>query len=204
MASTRDLINPVNDEMKDLRDKVLEAMSMKQIVKDILHALTYIHSKTDDHNDKITHRDIKPENILIMRNERDGKFVVKFTDFDSSKQLEVDERVSITTNVTTEAYKDPAIDNKKWEEEEVVIKDYEDGDVYATGVSLFEFLGDGRLVLIAKKACSNFSECRVSILWTDWTSTCVGLMDSSLGHFHNKPALLKFIMLQVEILFLLC
>ena len=78
--------------------ELLDKMPAREIVRQVFTGLAYVHSKTDDVNDKITHRDVKPENILIVRHKRDGSFAIKFTDFDSSKQLDVGERVKITTD----------------------------------------------------------------------------------------------------------
>ena len=62
--------------------------------------MSYIHSNNGVDN-KISHRDIKPENLLIFRQQRDGKLVIKYADFNSSKQLGVDDTVNITTVLFT-------------------------------------------------------------------------------------------------------
>ena len=142
LCSSRDIISPSTPEMCKQRDEVLSKITMKELFHHACKALAYTHSKTDDVNDNISHRDIKPENILIVPHQRDGTVVGKLADYDSSKQLEVDKRVAISTNVTTEEYKDPVMDEKKAEGLQVVIVDHLFGDIYSLGVSGFEFLAN--------------------------------------------------------------
>ena len=104
--------------------------------------MAYIHSNNGV-DDKISHRDIKPENLLIFRQKRDGKLVIKYADFDSSKQLGVDDAVNISTGLFTKKYLDPNIDWKKSKRMRVQWKEYQGGDVYSGGCVLYEVLRDG-------------------------------------------------------------
>ena len=150
VCSLRDIINPVTPEMVEMQETILAKISMKDILRQVCSAMTYVHSKTDDVNNNISHRDIKPENVLICLQKRDGSFIPKLTDFDSSKQLDVDERVHITTNVFTEEYKDPAIDDMKMDDQLVIVISYLFADIYALGVSAFELLGNGMYLFQGK------------------------------------------------------
>ena len=105
--------------------------------------MSYIHSNEGLDN-KISHRDIKPENLLIFRQKRDGKLVIKYADFDSSKQLGVDDSVNISTgHLFTKKYLDPNIDQKHTDRQQVMWREYQGGDVYASGCVLYEVLQNG-------------------------------------------------------------
>ena len=105
--------------------------------------MSYIHSNNGVDN-KISHRDIKPENLLIFRQKRDGKLVIKYADFDSSKLLGVDESVNVTTkSLFTKKYLDPQIDRKITKGQQVTWKEYQGGDVYSGGCVLYEVLRNG-------------------------------------------------------------
>ena len=100
-GSLRDVLRPTTDEARTLQVALFEKMSRKALLRQVFDALTYIHSNTDDQRNKISHRDVKPENLLVVALERDGSFALKFTDFDSAKQLDFGVRVSITTGAFT-------------------------------------------------------------------------------------------------------
>ena len=140
VCSLWDIINPTTPEMVELRDKILAKISMKEILRQVSSAVAYIHSKTDDVDNNISHRDIKPENILICIKKRDGSVIPKVTDFDSSKQLGVSERVQITTNVFTALYKDPVLDKLKTGDLLVLVICFLFGDIFSLGISVFEAL----------------------------------------------------------------
>lgn len=70
-------MHPKNEDPRTLPESLA-----KQMTKQILHALAYLHGKD------ITHRDIKPDNILIASEE---PFVVKLTDFGLSKMANDDD-----------------------------------------------------------------------------------------------------------------
>ena len=106
-GSLLDVIIPDTPEKQDLHDRVFAKMSPRDIVHDIFCALAYIHSRLDIHKNTISHRDIKPANLLIAPQERDGTFAIKFTDFDSAKALEDDQKAAITTGMFTLLYLDP-------------------------------------------------------------------------------------------------
>ena len=142
-GSLRDILQPDGPEMEALRVEFLASISPRKVVQDIFLGLAYIHSKTDEVEDKISHRDVKPENLLIVRSKRDGTFSIKFTDFDSAKQLMTTERVKITTKAFTEEYKDPNIDKRIKAGETVEVEDYLSADVWAAGLVAYEVLGDG-------------------------------------------------------------
>ena len=151
LASVRDL-NRSTPEMIALKKEVFATMSPKDLARDILHGLVYIHSNTIDVTDKISHRDIKPENLLLIRKVRDGSFDVKFSDFDSAKQLDVDASVDITTGVFSKAYLDPYLDLKKSKGQRVNWLEYLRGDVYSGGCVLYEVLAGGEYLFQGESA----------------------------------------------------
>ena len=105
--------------------------------------MSYVHS-TNGVDNKISHRDIKPENLLIFRQKRDGKLVIKYADFDSSKLLGVDESVNVTTkSLFTKKYLDPQINQKVTKGQQVNWSEYQWGDVYSGGCALYEVLRNG-------------------------------------------------------------
>ena len=139
-CSLRDVIHPTTPETRELRVKVIDRLGRREVIRQVFIGLAFIHSKTDEVKDKISHRDVKPENLLIFIHERDGTITIKFTDFDSAKQLEVDESVYITTNIFTEMYKDPNISRKKEDGESVIIDDYLAADIFAAALVAYEVL----------------------------------------------------------------
>ena len=164
IASLRDL-NRNTPQMKALK-KELFGPNPNQVVLDFIRGMAYIHSSTIDVNNKISHRDIKPENILLFRQKRDGKLALKFTDFDSSKQLNVDAMVNITSGVFTFRYLDPQIEKLKKEQRmasgrpssgssaaqasKINWKKYLGGDVYSGGCVIYEMLANGEYLYEGK------------------------------------------------------
>ena len=143
-GSLRDIFGE-DPKSRALRDKVLSKITGKEIVSQVINGLAYIHSKTDQHDNKITHRDVKPENILFQHRERDGKFQIKYTDFDSAKQLDVGISTHrVTTGVFTEEYKDPQLEKKQKAGEAITIEVFEEHDKFGAACTSFEILGDGR------------------------------------------------------------
>ena len=61
---------------------------------------------------------------MIFPQERDGSHVIKISDFDSSKSLDDDKKVAVTTGMFTEKYQDPWLAMMKERGENV------DGDIY--------------------------------------------------------------------------
>ena len=144
LASMRDINRPLTPETKQLRDELFATKTKKEIILDIVRALSYVHSSKSDVNDKISHRDIKPDNLLLTRMDRDGSLGIKLADFDSSKKVDVDDNVKITTGVFTEKYLDPHIADKKLEGENVISKEYLGGDIYSLALAIYEFLTSGK------------------------------------------------------------
>ena len=140
-GSLRDIIQPT-EEMKPLRQRLLHTKDIHDIIHDIFDGVTYIHSRTDDVSNMISHRDIKPENIIVVPQKRDGSFAIKFTDFDSAKQMDEDDHVKITGGVMTPLYQDPNLVGKR--SKDVSADDYAAHDVYATALVTFELLGNGK------------------------------------------------------------
>ena len=98
-ASLRDILSPATPEMQRLREEVLSQRDWKDIIQEVLQGLAYINSNKW-HSNNISHRDVKPENIIIVRRQRDGALMFKFSDFDSAKILED----HVSANVTTGRY----------------------------------------------------------------------------------------------------
>ena len=149
LGSIRDIINPNGDKKREeLRDKVYLKKTKRDIVQEALEGLAYVHSKTDKHDNRISHRDFKPENILIFPQERSGSFVVKITDFDSSKSMEDgDKRVAMTTGMCTEVYQDPWLAKRKEKGKPVTSDDYLRHDTYSFGLFFFELLDGTHLYM---------------------------------------------------------
>ena len=130
--------------MKELQEEVFGKISRKDIIKQVLQGLAYIHSNTDKHNNNISHRDVKPENIVIVRLARDGSLIFKFTDFDSAKELDQNVLACITSGVFTEIYKAPEIGATKAKGDQMGGLDYVKGDGYAAGLVVHDVLTDGK------------------------------------------------------------
>ena len=139
-GSLRDIIR---DKDGPLRQKLLQKMDMRDVIGQVFDGLTYIHSNKYMDKDRIAHRDIKPENILVTLQKRDGSYIIKFTDFDSAKQLDKEQMVEITKDAFTGLYLDPALRAKIEQGEQVLINDYLAHDVYATALVMYELLGNG-------------------------------------------------------------
>ena len=70
----------------NLNDYVLQMKKLSQItafqfMRQIASALEYLHSKN------ILHRDIKPGNIVVTKDTKSGKCVIKITDFGTARQV---------------------------------------------------------------------------------------------------------------------
>ena len=118
-GSLRDIITPTTPGAEQLKHRVLATMSRGDLFRQFLHALTYVHSRTDEDDEAISHRDVKPENVLLTSNPRDATFVPKLSDFDSAKSLEVGGSANVSSYAYTEEYRDPFIDQKKDEGEDL-------------------------------------------------------------------------------------
>ena len=118
---------------------------MRDAVAQMFDGVAYIHSKTDEVKNKISHRDLKPENVLIVKKPRDGKLVIKITDFGSVKQLDEGILTAMTTQVAvyTPLYLDPNLKKKKEKREEVMVDDYLAHDVFGAAEVAYELIGNG-------------------------------------------------------------
>ena len=156
LASIRDVLHPPETKMKELREALFAKITPRNIVREIFHGVAYIHSNTDKWRNRISHCDIKPENILIFLNKRDGSFVIKISDFDSSVQsLEMndvvgdddddDDAMSVEKDDFLQGeYCDANIVSKRVSKEPLDDEDYVAHDVYACAMVGFEILvGDG-------------------------------------------------------------
>lgn len=107
-----DLLQQLNHNLAFIQNNIMK------IAKQLLSALSYIHSK------KIAHHDIKPENILF-----DSKFNAKLSDFGCAAE-------EITNGQYiggTPSYMAPEIFNG-------TVKDRRKGDIYSLGLVLHEIL----------------------------------------------------------------
>ena len=167
-GSLRDAFNEKHPN-EDLRNALLSAMERRDIVRHMATGLSYIHSKTDDQNDQITHRDVKLDNILIFKRERDEKFDIKYTDFDSAKQFDVDESVgAVTTDAFTEVYQDPNLERMLNEGKAISIKDLVNNDIWAAALAMFEVLADGKHLFAGKNKLQtmiNIANCDLGNLY---------------------------------------
>ena len=106
--------------LKKKPNKRLEEEECKYIYKQIVHAISYIHSQ------KVTHRDLKLENLLINES-----FIVKIIDFGFSTCFSHEKKVKIFCGTPT--YMAPEI---------VTRKEYSGppADVWALGILLYVML----------------------------------------------------------------
>jgi len=94
---------PANSLEEHLKaDKTFTESEVKEIAKDILGILTYLHQ----HQPPIIHRDIKPSNILLTTSSTGGKSEVYLVDFGSVQTLAARESGTITV-VGTYGYMPP-------------------------------------------------------------------------------------------------
>ena len=143
-GSLRDITGPL-PKNPTLKQELLSCMTMRDAVAQMFDGVAYIHSKTDEVKNKISHRDLKPENILIVKKPRDGKLVIKITDFGSVKQLDEGILTAMTTQVAvyTPLYLDPNLKKKKEKREEVMVDDYLAHDVFGAAEVAYELIGNG-------------------------------------------------------------
>lgn len=112
----------------ELFDEIIKRKYMNEqdtafIVRQILSAITYCHSKG------IVHRDLKPENILIDSVTSDGKIYIKVIDFGAA--LFFSPKVKISETLGTPYYIAP----------EVLFGEYnEKCDLWSIGVIMFILL----------------------------------------------------------------
>ena len=85
-GSLRDIISPETEAAQQLKEKLMHSTSLRDIVFQILDALKYVHSKTDEMNDQISHRDIKPENFLLGRQSTRRDDCIHIIDFGLAKE----------------------------------------------------------------------------------------------------------------------
>ena len=89
------------------------------------------------------YRDIKPANLLISPQERDGTFSTKFTDFDSAKSLDEDQKAAITAGMFTMLYLDPHLAKLMTQELMVSFMEYVNHDVFAIALVFYQILCKG-------------------------------------------------------------
>ena len=90
------------------------------------------------------YRDIKPANLLILPQERDGTFSIKFTDFDSAKSLDGHQKAAITAGMFTMLYLDPHLAKLMTEELMVSFMEYLNHDVFAIALVFYQILCKGK------------------------------------------------------------
>ena len=106
-----------------LAEAKLTEEELKTVTRDLLSALSYLHSRN------ICHRDIKPENVLYDRESKK----VKLIDFGISKKtFQRGERRDMLTNIGTFFYKAPEMFLGGGYDERV--------DLWALGVTLFQLV----------------------------------------------------------------
>ena len=82
------------------RDNFLGEPILRSVMKQLLHALVYIHANG------VVHRDIKPENLLVSSKD---PFTVKLSDFGLSKMIDHDEQAALITFCGTMLYCAPEV-----------------------------------------------------------------------------------------------
>ena len=70
------------------RRPLLERPAVRHVLLPVLHALSYLHSKS------VMHRDLKPENLLVAGNLREGEGMVKLCDFGLSLNFSAERPVT--------------------------------------------------------------------------------------------------------------
>ena len=138
VGSMRYIIQPSTPEAKALRAELLSKTSLQEVIRRLLEGLSYIHSNVDEVKNKISHRDIKPDNLLIHRLSRDGSLVIKYTDFDSAKQVDFDGKNPVTTGAFTAIYLAPEIMEAILRGKHLGASDYLAHDVFAVALVAFE------------------------------------------------------------------
>jgi calcium-dependent protein kinase len=103
-----------------LKSKHFNENIAAKIMKQLLSAIAYCHSK------KIVHRDLKPENLLIVKN---NSFEIKVIDFGLSRTFEPNK--NMYSRMGTPFYIAPEVLKKKYNEK---------CDVWACGVILYILL----------------------------------------------------------------
>ena len=116
----------LREYMKDNIDKIDENIA-REIIKQILNALSYLHYSCD-----ICHRDIKPENIMFT--EKDNKSTIKLLDFGLS--IDSFESKFKLLNCGTITYMAP---------EQISSKRYTKSvDIWSVGIILYRLLNKGK------------------------------------------------------------
>jgi serine/threonine/tyrosine protein kinase RAD53 len=154
----------------------IDESASKEIAKQILEAIMYVHSKG------ISHRDLKPDNIMIAQ---DDPVIVKITDFGLAKSQENESRMK--TFCGTLAYLAPeVITNKK---RQIINKKRYLGngriteDLYSNKVDMWSI---GCLLFVIMTAHLPFSGSTQDILFKHITT----------GDYHNK--LLETLNISIE------
>tara|TARA_B110001450_G_scaffold69519_3_gene65742 strand:+ start:10304 stop:11242 length:939 start_codon:yes stop_codon:yes gene_type:complete len=144
---------PNGDLLENIEKRSLTKENKKNIMRDILRGLAYIHNRLPY---SLIHRDIKPTNILLTNSK-----VAKITDFGLSKfggmyksisdnnLTSINEDIShnnldnnynifkdLTINVGTERYMAPEINNKQPYNNKI--------DIYSCGILLYEMFENKR------------------------------------------------------------
>ena len=134
---------PNNDLLEHINKKTLKLREKKNIMRDILQGLGYIHNRRPY---SLIHRDIKPTNILLTNSK-----VAKITDFGLSKlinnsnltgeQINININSDLSSDVGTERYMAPEIlknpHNTKYTNKI---------DIYSCGILLYELFENKRYI----------------------------------------------------------
>ena len=147
---------PNGNLLENITKHNLSKTQKKNIMRDILQGLAYIHNRLPY---SLIHRDIKPTNILLTNSK-----VAKITDFGLSKFNNIYKSISennlttsneyishnnldnnyslfkdLTTNVGTERYMAPEINNKQPYNNKI--------DIYSCGILLYEMFENKRYLI---------------------------------------------------------